>query len=368
MRTGLVGVVRLALGFVLVAGVAVAGSPDQVLLKDYRPRSIYAVPETVVERARHPVIDLHTHAYARTEAEVEEWVRTMDAVGMEKSIILTGKTGEEFDALVRLYGRHPGRFELWCGLDYTGYDRPGFGPGAVAELERCRAAGATGVGELGDKGKGLFYGAVQAWGMHFDDARMDPILRRCGELGLPVSIHVADPMWMYQPMDETNDGLMNAFKWRLDDQTNILGHAELLGTLENAVRKHPGTTFLACHFANCSYDLGRLGQMLDRYPNLFADISARYAETAPIPRFVRAFYEAYQDRLVYGTDMGIEPSMYRITFRILETEDEHFYDRRFFSYHWPLHGLGLPDAVLRKVYRENALTVLRQRQRQLESR
>ena len=169
-------------------------------------------------------------------------------------------------------------------LTTTGYDQPGYGPAAVAELERCFKAGAEGVGELGDKGKGLFYGKPPAWGMHLDDPRMDSLLERCGQLGMPINIHVADPMWMYEPMDRYNDGLMNAYQWRLDNQTNILSHAELLGTLERAVRKHPRTLFVACHFANCSYDLAKLGALLDKYPNLYADISARYAETAAIPR------------------------------------------------------------------------------------
>jgi hypothetical protein len=90
------------------------------------------------------------------------------------------------------------------------------------------------------------------------------------------------------------------------------------------------------------------------------DISARYAETAVIPRFTRAFYVQYQDRLLYGTDMGSSAAMYRTTFRILETEDEHFYDHSLFSYHWSLYGLGLPDAVLKKLYRDNAMRVLQQ--------
>ena len=80
----------------------------------------------------------------------------------------------------------------------------------------------------------------------------------------------------------------------------------MIEILDRAVGRHPKTTFIACHFANCCYDLSRLGEMLDKYPNLYADISARYAETAAIPRFVGQFYERYQDRLVYGTDMGAQ--------------------------------------------------------------
>jgi predicted TIM-barrel fold metal-dependent hydrolase len=229
----------------------------------------------------------------------------------------------------------------------------------VRELERCYSVGARGVGEISDKGKGLRVNrSGEASRMHLDDLRMDPLLKRCGDLGIPINVHVADPYWMYLSMDAHNDGLMNAYEWRLDNQPDILGHEEMLVTLERACARHPQTTFIACHLANCSYDLNRLGKMLDKYPNLYADLSARYAETAPIPRFVADFLSRYQDRILYGTDMGFDKQMYQVTFRVLETADEHFYEYELFGYHWPLNGFHLNDALLQKVYRANALRLL----------
>jgi predicted TIM-barrel fold metal-dependent hydrolase len=334
---------------------APAKAPDEILLKDFRPVSLHKVPVTTQAKARYPVIDMHAHPrYAKTPEDVERWVEAMDAVGIQKSVLLTGAHGEEFDRIAELYSRHSDRFELWCGFDYTGHDQPGFGPAAVAELDRCSRKGAKGIGEEGDKGLGMGFG--RAKGLHFDDARMAPLLERCGELGLPVSVHVADPIWMYQKMDETNDGMMNAVKWRLDDKPGIVDHTGMIDVLERAVRRHPRTTFIAVHFANLDYDLARLGQLFDRLPNLYADISARYAETAVIPRFAAQFITRYQDRLVYGTDMGRDAEMYRLTFRILETSDEHFYAPRF-EYHWSYSGFGLDDAVLKKLYQATALQI-----------
>ena len=183
-------------------------------------------------------------------------------------------------------------------------------------------------------------------------------MKSAEKLGIPISIHVAEPIWMYAPMDSTNDGLMNAYEWRLDDQPDILDHDEMVKTLENAVRDHPNTTFIACHYANCSFDLTMLGKLFDQYPNLYADNAARYAETATIPRYVASFYKKYQDRLVFGTDMGTESSMYRLVFRILESSDEHFYKHGQFGYHWALNGYGLTDDVLEKVYQTNARRIL----------
>jgi predicted TIM-barrel fold metal-dependent hydrolase len=336
-------------------------APEKLLLKDFHPQSVYKIPQTVVPQAKYPAIDMHAHVYAKTAEQVDKWVRMMDETGVQKAIVMTMATGKEFDRIHALYAKYPDRFEVWCGLDYTGYDKPGFGPAAVKELERCYQAGARGVGELGDKGKGLFYCKPAALGMHLDDPRMDPLLEKCAELKMPVNIHVADPYWMYLPMDARNDGLMNAYTWRLDNQPGIVDLPGMVNILERAVARHPKTTFVACHFANCCYDLSRLGQLFDKCPNLYADISARYAESSAIPRFVGRFYEKYQDRLVYGTDMGASVDTYRFTFRILESADEHFYAWNLSTYHWPLYGLALSDPVLEKVYNANAQKILQKR-------
>mgnify|MGYP003636756365 CR=1 FL=1 len=297
---------------------------EDILLKDYDPVSIYNTPSNKISKAKFPAVDFHSHPYPKSEQEISEWVKTMDRVGVAKSIVLTYQTGKSFDSIVNLYSKYGDRFELWCGFDGFFYSKP-----------------------------------TPAEGMHADDERMRPLWEKCGELGMPVSIHVADPMWMYEPMDVHNDGLMNAYKWRIDTtREGLLTHGELITTLENAVRENPKTTFIACHFANCSYDLDILGKLLDKYDNMFADISARYAETAAVPRYTKRFYEKYQDKLVYGTDMGTDPEMYELTFRILESEDEHFYDKNISSYHWSFNGLGLSDEVLKKLYSENAKKIL----------
>ncbi|WP_339711428.1 amidohydrolase family protein [uncultured Kriegella sp.] len=336
-------------------------SQDDLLLKDFEPVSIYNVAKTKIEKAKYAVVDFHAHPYAKTNEELDEWVRNMQKFGVEKSIILTYATGKSFDSIYKIYSKYGDQFELWCGFDYSGHTEKGWSKKAIKELERCFRTGAKGVGELGDKGKGLFYSQPSpGYGMHIDDQRIQPLLKRCGELGMPISIHVADPYWMYLPIDKHNDGLMNAAKWRIDtSQKDLLSHKELIETLENAVKNNPKTTFIACHLANSSHNLDILGRLLDLYGNLYADIAARYAEFAPVPRRTKAFFEKYQDRLVYGTDMGLDPSVYETTFRILESADEHFYVREHFSYHWPLNGLDLNDLTLKKIYSSNAKKILK---------
>ena len=330
--------------------------PRELKLKDFRPQSIYKVPITIVKKAKFPAVDMHSHDYAKTPEEVVKWVKTMDGAGIEKTIILSGATGRRFDSIYSKYAVRGNRFEIWCGFDLIGYDKPGWSEKAVRELERCVKMGARGVGELSDKGFGLRYPG--GFGPHIDDPIMKPLLRRCGELKIPINIHVAEPLWMYLPMDSTNDGLMNAYTWKIDStQKGILGHAALIKTLDNAAGDNPTTTFIACHYANCEYDLSILGSLFDKHKNLYADASARFGETSPIPRYMAEFYEKYQDRLLYGTDNVPEPDMYEITFRIMETLDEHFYYYRF--YHWPSYGWGLKDQVLKKIYQVNPKMILK---------
>ena len=348
---------KLFVTFIFLMGYTSCSSqnPTELKLKDFRQQSIFRIPVTNIKKAKFPVVDMHSHDFAKTDEEVIRWVKTMDQAGIEKTIILSGAIGTRFDSIYSKYAKYGHRFEVWCGFDLNGYENPGWSEKAVLGLERCIKVGARGIGELSDKGFGLRYPG--GFGPHINDPLMKPLLKKCGELNIPINIHVAEPLWMYLPMDSTNDGLMNAYMWRIDStQKGILGHAALIETLDNAVRDNPNTTFIACHYANCEYDLSILGSLLDKYKNLYADASARFGETSTIPRYMASFYEKYQDKLLYGTDNIPESHMYEITFRILETLDEHFYYYRF--YHWPSYGFGLNDNVLKKVYHENAKKIL----------
>jgi predicted TIM-barrel fold metal-dependent hydrolase len=334
------------------------GLQDSLLLKDYKPQSIFVIPKTVVPKARYPAIDMHMHAPrgGNLDSIALIQIKNMDETGVQKTILFCG-TGKLFDRYASVYGKYPDRFDLWCGLDLAGYDQPGFGPATIAELERCVKLGARGVGEITDKGGGLAPGTAAA--MHIDDPRMDPILDKLAELGLPINVHIGDPKWMYEQMDSHNDLLFEAYYFRLDNQKNILSHTDIIETLERAIKKHPGTIFIACHFMNLTYNLDHLGQLFDKYPNLYADLAQREAYVASIPRFAKQFMEKYSDRIVWGTDQGYSLPMYRNSFHILETLDEHFYAWDVSNTRWCLYGLGLSDSTLKKLYQTNALKILK---------
>ena len=339
-------------------GEAAVSPVDTILLNNFRPQVVNNIPQTRVERAKFPIIDMHSHDYAETAEQIEEWVRVMDAVGVQHTAVMhCAWIGRPFEEVIEAYAPYKERFRFWCCFDYSDIDTPEGVARSLETLERYHALGAVGIGELGDKGEGDLYARpVEGVGIHIDDPRVKPLLEKCAELRMPVSIHIGEPIWMYLPMDETNDGLPNGVAWHVDT-TNCMGYEGLVNTFENAVRDNPKTLFIACHYLNMNHDLPRLGAMLDKYPNMYVDIAARVAEAAHTPRATREFLIKYQDRVLFGTDNGMDAEMYHNIFRVLETNDEHFYIPEY-NYHWALSGFDLPDEVLKKIYHDNAERIL----------
>jgi hypothetical protein len=130
-------------------------SPPELLLKNYRPQSIYKIPVNKPEKALYAAIDMHSHPYAKNKEDVESWIRVMNQANIKKTIILVTRSGAAFDSISKLYAPFGESFDLWCGLDIKNIESADWGARAVKELERCKNLGAKGVGELLDEGEGF---------------------------------------------------------------------------------------------------------------------------------------------------------------------------------------------------------------------
>jgi uncharacterized protein len=328
------------------------GPMDSLLVKDYAPKSSIVARETFIAKAHSPVIDAHAHVNANTPAEVRAWVQTMDEVGIETSIILTGATGAQFDQLVELYLKpYPTRFQLFCGIDTKNFDQAGYSQRAVAELVRCYRKGARGVGELTDKGYGLSgdTSLPRTRRLHPDDPRLDAFWNKCAELKLPVNVHIADHPSCWKPLDVYQERTPDYQHFNLYEK-DVPSYEELIDVRDRILAKHPGTRFIACHLGNQGNDLAALSKELDNYPNLYLDISARDYEVGRAPRAAAKFLAAYRTRVLFGSDMGREKSMYQAWWRLFESADEFMPGRMW----WRYYGLELPPAALASLYRENA--------------
>ncbi len=363
MRTLLAGIALLALAVMAQQsttkfGIAVKPGPmDAILLKDYAPESSVVASVTNVQKARFPVIDVHTHtsqSRIKTAADVADWVRTMDEVGVETSVVFTGATGAEFDRQAALFKPYGKRFQVWCGLEGGDVNAADWPARAARELERCYRQGARGIGELTDKGSGMQHGTLpRAQRLHPDDPRLDAVWKKCAELKIPANVHIADHPSCWRPLGPNQERTPDFQHFNLHGK-DVLSYEELLARRDRMLARHPGTTFIACHLGNQGNDLAALGKVLDSYPNLYLDISARDYEVGRQPRAAARFLARYQNRVLFGTDMERAPTMYRAWWRLLETADEYLQGRIW----WRYYGLELPAPVLESLYRGNARRVL----------
>ena len=347
-----------------------------------RLKSTLVVPETRVERFRHPVTDAHSHAYAETPAAVADWVSLMDRVGVRTSFILSGASGAKLREVSAKYaGAYPGRFVMFAGFDKEGIEAAGYGTRLRRRLREDVAAGAAGLGELTDKGLGLVRvgeptataasgagltpakraggmgGAPLAPPIYIDDSRFDPLWDEAGALGVPVFVHIAEPAAFYEPADERND-LRRSANWSLHGK-GTPGYAEMVVKFERVLARHRRTRFVSVHAFNLANDLGALGRLLDRHPNVDVDFAARMWELARQPFSARRFFSKYADRILFGTDNGPDAAMYLAHVRQIETQDEWFWPAD--AEWWRGYGMDLPDEILKKVYSGNAERLLRGR-------
>ena len=316
------------------------------------------VPRTRIERFFAPVVDVHSHAYAKTSEQIAAWVRLMDRVGLRRSLILTGETGEKFQELSARYaGAHPGRFAMAAGMEQEGVEAPDYGERLRRAVRADVAGGAVALGELTDKGRGLVRVGEHAY--FIDDPRFDALWDEAGRVGIPVFVHIAEPAAFYDAPDGRNE-LRRSGNWSLYDK-GTPGFAAMIEKFERVLSRHPGTRFVAVHAFNLANDLGQVGRLLDRHPNVQVDFAARMWELARQPFSARRFFDAYSSRILFGTDNDPAFGMYAAHVRQLETEDEWFWPAD--SEWWRGYGMKLSPAVLRRIYSENADELLRRRPR-----
>jgi predicted TIM-barrel fold metal-dependent hydrolase len=347
-----------------------------LLLESFRPRPMLKVEEHQLRRAKFPVVDVHTHFHHKFHGSAEEldaWVKLMDRNNIAVCVSLDGQWGELLDEHAKLlWSKHKDRFAIFANIDWRGSgktddpsswdcNRPDFARRVARELTSARERGACGVKIF--KGFGLEYKNADGSLIKIDDERWDGIWQACGELGLPVLIHVADPAAFFLPIDETNERweeLHRRPEWsfygaKFPKRDNLL--AAFLGV----ALRHPKTTFIGAHVASNAEDLAAVGAWLDKYPNLNVDLASRIAELGRQPFTARRFFLKYQNRIIFGTDGPWPEERLRLYWRFLETEDEYFpYSERPFPPQglWNIYGVQLPDDVLRKVYYENAARII----------
>lgn len=326
--------------------------------EEYNPTSTLVVPGDSIFKAKFPFIDVHGHQYRMPTQDLAPVVADMDKLNMGIMVNLSGRTGDELVQSVKNIAiNFPGRFVVFANINFQDAGSEGWTEKVVAQLEQDVKNGARGLKVY--KSLGLSNTDAQGNRLAINDKRLDPIWAKCGELGIPVLIHSADPKSFWDEFDGDNERWLElkTHPRRKRDDTNPAPWSQIMNEQFSVFRKHPNTTFIGAHMSWLANDLGMLAQLLDEMPNMNVGIGAIIAELGRQPRFAKAFITKYQDRVLFGKDSWV-PEEFPTYFRVLESDDEYFpYHKKYHAY-WAMYGLDLDDEVLKKVYYKNAIRIV----------
>ncbi len=364
-------------------------APKPLDLSQYEPKSMLQVHESHVERAKFPVIDFHTHISISAKSEKgvalspdreylgtpQECLAVMDRKNIKLMVNLTGGYEKGLAEAVAKYDRaYPGRFLTFTEPSYSHFKEANYPQLQAQAIEQAHRDGARGLKILKTLGLYLRENITSGPLVKIDDPRFDPMWDACGQLNIPVAIHISDPVAFFTPTDRFNERyeeLNNHPDWSFYGG-DFPSNAELIEARNRMMAKHPKTQFVTLHFGNFSENLQNVSENLDRFSNMHVDMAARIGELGRQPVTSRKFFDKYQDRILFATDATphgdafpqqvFNDQLYEIYYRFLETEDEYF------DYapakippqgRWRIYGINLPDPILRKVYNENAARLLR---------
>lgn len=331
---------------------------QDLTFEEYNPTSTLVVPGENIKRAKFPFIDVHGHQYRMAEQDLAPVIAAMDTLNMGIMVNLSGRSGENLmQSVQNIKDNYPNRFVVFANVNFEGVGEEGWAEKAVNQLAEDCKNGARGLKVY--KSLGLRNEDTDGNRIAVNDPRLDPIWAKCGELGIPVLIHTADPKPFWDEFDADNERWLElkTRPRRKRGADNPAPWEQLIAEQHAMFKKHPNTTFINAHMGWFANDLGKLGELLDEMPNMNVGIGAIIAELGRQPRFAKAFFIKYQDRILFGKDSW-KPEEFPTYFRVLESDDEYFpYHKKYHAF-WPMYGLDLPDDVLKKVYYKNALRIV----------
>jgi len=285
-----------------------AAITDTMSFEDYEPISTLVIPENPVQSARFPFIDVHSHQWNMPEQDLQKLARQMDSLNMAVMVNLSGRgfvrkmgpdgkpkyvfrdRGFLKNSIAAAEKAIPGRVIVFTNIAIAGIDKPGWQERTLRELEEDVANGAKGLKVY--KSLGLTDVDSKGNRIAVDDPRIDPIWKRCGELGIPVLIHSGEPANFWKPKNKYNERWLE-LKQKPERYRNpelVPPFEQVMGEQQNVFRKHPKTTFINAHLGWMGNDLAGLGKQLDEFPNMYTEIGAVLAELGRQPRFAKQWF------------------------------------------------------------------------------
>lgn len=238
--------------------------------------------------------DVHVHCpgVAPSERSARALKAHLVRQGISKAILMS--SGEDTrqlsmvgtnEEVAQIANSDPSFYSWMCNIDpkapETVYDR----------LACWKARGAVGVGEL----------VINRW---LDDDFLQKVFAAAEKLELPVTLHMSSrPGFLYGVCDRPGLLLLEQVLQTFPRLT-VVGHSALFWLEISGDCPREGDMERNSYGSGPVTPNGTVPRLLDRYPNLYCDLSATSGSTAIMrdEDYGRSFLERYQDRLLFATD------------------------------------------------------------------
>jgi uncharacterized protein len=349
--------------------ITIGENKGAVTFEEYDPKSTLVVDKNPKTRSKFPFIDVHNHQFDMGENvdHTDKLIPDMDKMNMGILVNLSGrgwtkdidKSTKTLIDGIKNAKKYPGRFATFTNVDFETINEPGWSEKAAKMLEEdVKVRGAVGLKIY----KNLGFSVKNKDGslVAVNDPRIDAVWAKAGELGIPVIIHSADPASFWQPVNQFNERWLELKTHpgrKRETSKGDFSFEEIIEQQHKIIAKHKNTKFISAHMGWYPNNLGKLDSLLTAMPNMYVEIGAVISEIGRQPRTSNKFFTKWQDKILFGKDSWV-PKEYETYFRVLETEDEYFQYHKKYHAFWPMYGIGLSDAVLKKVYYKNALSII----------
>jgi predicted TIM-barrel fold metal-dependent hydrolase len=311
-------------------------------------------------------IDTHIHIHRDAPALLDA-MNASNWRGLD--IVVCPASGDEsFDLEDKLRAtlkvhRDSGGTVAWAStFDARGFEKPRFADRTVDRLRRSFDDGAVAVKIW--KNIGMAIKSKSGAYLLPDDPALRPVYEAIQKADKTLIAHLAEPDGAWLPLDAKNPELAyysSNPQWHMFGKVGAPVKDAILEARDRVLARYPKLRVVGCHLGSDEDELKRLAKRLDAYPNFAVDTAARVRYFARGDRDqAREFLTRYQDRVLYATDFSFRAGDPAAAARSLQTRHDrdwvYFSRGEMMEYDGsPTRGLGLPDGVIRKIFRENAL-------------
>jgi predicted TIM-barrel fold metal-dependent hydrolase len=312
-------------------------------------------------------IDAHAHVFNAAPAFYQMLnrldMRILNICVVDKHDRGFEEAEPQHNKALEIYRGSQGR-AAWCStFDPQEWENPGFAQRAIAQLGRTFANGAVAVKIY--KSIGMELKSRTGQYLMPDDPVFDPIFEALEARNKTLYAHIAEPSAAWRPLDPASPHYSyykNNPDWHMALHPERPGKELILAARDRLLKHHPKLRVVGCHLGSMEDDVEQIAKRFDLYPNFAVDTAARVPDLMLQSRDkVRAFLTKYQDRVLYATDSVMMP-WDKPEESVKHWEAEYTRDWKFFATGESLtytgrqiRGLALPETVLRKLYRENAM-------------